>query len=115
MSRYIQSILHAVGAVGLFATVMAGCTFFLAPEDVRGAQETSPAVDPGYRLGAEDVVLISVWKDEQLTREVVVRPDGAFSFPLVGDVLAEDRTVEELRAALVKSVKKFILNLYVSV
>ena len=31
-------------------------------------------------------LLISVWKDEQLTREVVVRPDGMFSFPLVGDV-----------------------------
>ena len=66
--------------------------------DAMGAQETPPAVDPGYRLGAEDVMLISVWKDEQLTREVVVRPDGMFSFPLVGDVQAEDRTVEEIRA-----------------
>ena len=63
-----------------------------------GASETAPAVDPGYRLGAEDVMLISVWKDEQLTREVVVRPDGMFSFPLVGDIQADDRTVEEIRA-----------------
>ena len=115
MSRYIHSILHAVGAVVLVATVMAGGTLFLVPEDVRGAQETPPAVDPGYRLGAEDVMLISVWKDEQLTREVVVRPDGIFSFPLVGDVQAEDRTVEEIRADLVKRLTKYIPNPNVSV
>ena len=72
-------------------------------------------VDPGYRLGAEDVMLISVWKDEQLTREVVVRPDGMFSFPLVGDIQAEDRTVEEIRTDLVKRLVKYIPNPNVSV
>jgi polysaccharide export outer membrane protein len=56
-----------------------------------------------------------VWKDEQLTREVVVRPDGVFSFPLVGDVQAEDRTVEEIRADLVKRLTKYIPNPNVSV
>jgi polysaccharide export outer membrane protein len=80
-----------------------------------GAPSTAPAVDPGYRLGAEDVMLISVWKDEQLTKEVVVRPDGVFSFPLVGDVQAEDRTVEEIRADLVKRLTKYIPNPNVSV
>ncbi|NUQ46364.1 MAG: polysaccharide biosynthesis/export family protein, partial [Phycisphaerae bacterium] len=54
-------------------------------------------LEPGYRLGAEDVLLVSVWKDEQLTREVVVRPDGMFSFPLVGDIQAENQTVEDIR------------------
>ena len=72
-------------------------------------------VDPGYRLGAEDVLLVSVWKDEQLTREVVVRPDGMFSFPLVGDVQAEDRTVEAVRDDLVKRLTKYIPNANVSV
>ena len=72
-------------------------------------------VDPGYRLGAEDVLLVSVWKDEQLTREVVVRPDGMFSFPLVGDIQAEDRTVEDIRSDLVKRLTKYIPNANVSV
>lgn len=72
-------------------------------------------VDPGYRLGAEDIMLVSVWKDEQLTREVVVRPDGMFSFPLVGDIQAEDRTVEEIRGDLVKRLTKYIPNPNVSV
>lgn len=72
-------------------------------------------VDPGYRLGAEDMVLVSVWKDEQLTREVVVRPDGMFSFPLVGDIQAEDRTVEEIRSDIVRRLTKYIPNPNVSV
>jgi polysaccharide biosynthesis/export protein len=82
--------------------------------DAIGATPTAPAVDPGYRLGAEDVLLISVWKDEQLTREVVVRPDGMFSFPLVGDIQAEDRTVDEIRTDLVKRLMKYIPNPNVS-
>ena len=72
-------------------------------------------VDSGYRLGAEDTLLVSVWKDEQLTREVVVRPDGMFSFPLVGDIQAEERTVEDIRGDLVKRLTKYIPNPNVSI
>ncbi|MFO0697954.1 MAG: polysaccharide biosynthesis/export family protein [Nitrospira sp.] len=84
------------------------------------ADEAMPAslvsqLEPGYRLGAEDVMLVSVWKDEQLTREVVVRPDGMFSFPLVGDIQAENQTVEDIRGELVKRLTKYIPNPNVSV
>ncbi|MBL8074424.1 MAG: polysaccharide biosynthesis/export family protein [Nitrospira sp.] len=72
-------------------------------------------LEPGYRLGAEDVLLVSVWKDEQLTREVVVRPDGMFSFPLVGDIQAENQTVEDIRGDLVRRLTKYIPNPNVSV
>ncbi len=72
-------------------------------------------LEPGYRLGAEDVLLVSVWKDEQLTREVVVRPDGMFSFPLVGDIQAENQTVDDIRGELVKRLTKYIPNPNVSV
>ncbi|HBH82074.1 MAG TPA: sugar transporter [Nitrospira sp.] len=84
------------------------------------AEDAMPAslvsqFEPGYRLGAEDVLLVSVWKDEQLTREVVVRPDGMFSFPLVGDIQAENQTVEDIRGELVKRLTKYIPNPNVSV
>jgi len=50
-------------------------------------------------------------------REVLVRPDGLISFPLVGDVPAEGRTVEELRLDLAKRLIKYIpaVNITVSV
>ena len=44
-----------------------------------------------YRIGPEDVLDISVWKEEELQREVLVRPDGGISFPLAGDVLVEGK------------------------
>src|SRR5215510_1113726 len=72
-------------------------------------------VGPGYLLGPEDVVKISVWKDEHLTTETVVRPDGMISFPLIGDVQAAGRTVEELRGDIVKRLSRFIPNPNVSV
>ena len=96
-----------------FSVLMSGALFL--DSDAMSASPTAPAIDPGYRVGAEDVMLISVWKDEQLTREVVVRPDGMFSFPLVGDIQAEERTVEEIRADLVKRLTKYVPNPNVSV
>lgn len=71
--------------------------------------------EAAYLLGPEDQVKVSVWKDEQLTQEVVVRPDGMISFPLVGDIPAAGRTVEEVRLELVKRLGKFIPNPHVSV
>ncbi len=61
-----------------------------------------------YRLGPEDVLRIAVWKDDSLTREALVRPDGMVSFPLVGDVRAEGKTVEELKADLVSRLSRYI-------
>jgi len=108
-----SSIVRSVGLLILLLAMLGGWP--LADDsDALGATPTAPAVDPSYRLGAEDVILISVWKDEQLTREVVVRPDGMFSFPLVGDIQAEDRTIEEIRTDLVKRLTKYIPNPNVS-
>jgi polysaccharide export outer membrane protein len=89
----------------------------LAGVAAAGGNGTGPPVTagPDYLLGPEDVVMISVWKDEHLTRETVVRPDGMVSFPLVGDVPAAGRTVEDLRADLAKRLSKFIPNPHVSV
>ena len=63
-----------------------------------GAEDAGPML-PGsqFYLGPEDVLEISVWKDEALTKQVVVRPDGRISFPLIGDVIAAGRTVEAVR------------------
>ena len=114
MARYNLRMVHHIGMLTLFLAVLAGGSLPSASTAI-GATPGGSGVDPGYRLGAEDIMLISVWKDEQLTREVVVRPDGMFSFPLVGDSQAQDRTVEEIRADLAKRLTKYIPNPNVSV
>ncbi|HMU54221.1 MAG TPA: polysaccharide biosynthesis/export family protein [Nitrospira sp.] len=109
-----RSSYFVVAGLGLLCFAVS-CVGNVPTPDASDSGSAGAQVGPGYRVGSEDVLLISVWKDEQLTREVVVRPDGMFSFPLVGDVMAEDRTVEEIRADIVKRLTKFIPNPNVSV
>jgi polysaccharide biosynthesis/export protein len=52
---------------------------------------------PGYVIGVEDLLAISFWRDKDLSAEVVVRPDGRISLPLLNDVQAAGLTPEELR------------------
>lgn len=61
-----------------------------------------------YQIGPQDVLQISVWKDEILSREVIVRPDGFISFPLIGEVLAEGRPVDELSKEMDERLTKFV-------
>ena len=110
MAGTIRSVL----GVMLLVTGVAGSDEPLYAGDA-GTLGMVSQVDPGYRVGAEDTLLVSVWKEEQLTREVIVRPDGMFSFPLVGDIQAEERTVEDIRGDLVRRLTKYIPNPNVSV
>ena len=107
----VFSMRSGLGIVALMC--LAGCSFLESSGRTAPVRET--ATGSNYLLGAEDVIHISVWKDEQLTREVVVRPDGSISFPLVGDVPAAGRTVEEVQADIVKRLTKYIPNPQVSV
>src|SRR5262245_59286233 len=50
------------------------------------APAPGPAVQPSYQVKPGDILDISVWKEPDLQKQVLVRPDGAFSFPLVGEV-----------------------------
>lgn len=61
-----------------------------------------------YRIQPGDILIVSVWKEEALMSEVLVRPDGGMSFPLVGDVRASGRTVDELRGLVDERLSKFI-------
>ena len=63
---------------------------------------------PDYRIGPEDVLEISAWKEEGLTKEVLVRPDGGVSFPLAGDMQAGGKTARALREQIVQRLEKFI-------
>lgn len=70
---------------------------------------------PGYRLEPGDIITVSVWKETDLQTEVLVRPDGGFSFPLAGEVVAVGKTVDEIRTVLVERLKRFIPNPVVTV
>ncbi|HEY8210868.1 MAG TPA: polysaccharide biosynthesis/export family protein [Myxococcaceae bacterium] len=61
-----------------------------------------------YRIGREDVLDISVWRDPELSRMMPVRPDGFVSLPIVGDVAAAGRTPVELAADIQKKLQPYV-------
>jgi polysaccharide biosynthesis/export protein len=67
-------------------------------------------VPPGYVIGAEDLLSIVFWRDKDLSADVVVRPDGNISLPLLNDVRAEGLTPDQLREALVQAAAKYIAD-----
>ena len=77
------------------------------------ATRVSPA--PTFYLGPGDVLEISVWKDEALTKQVVVRPDGMISFPLIGQIRAAGRTVEKLQADVQRRIGRYVPDAPVTV
>jgi polysaccharide export outer membrane protein len=70
---------------------------------------------PRYEVQPGDLLHVSVWKEADLDQDVLVRPDGGFSFPLAGDVRATGKTVEELRTELTERLARFIPDLFVTV
>jgi polysaccharide export outer membrane protein len=70
---------------------------------------------PRYEVQPGDLLHVSVWKETDLDQDVLVRPDGGFSFPLAGDVRAAGKTVEELRTELTERLARFIPDLFVTV
>ena len=60
------------------------------------------ATPPGYVIGPDDALAIVFWREKELSADVVVRPDGMISLPLINDVRAEGLTPEQLRVALTR-------------
>jgi polysaccharide export outer membrane protein len=85
------------------------------------AQRSAPAAQPEtsavarYEVQPSDRLQVSVWREPELTQEVVVRPDGAFSFPIVGEINAVGKTVEDLRLELVQRLSRIIPDVVVTV
>jgi polysaccharide export outer membrane protein len=78
------------------------------PDSGSAALPAAASVPPGYVIGPEDVLSIVFWRDKDMSADVVVRPDGKISLPLLNDVEAAGRTPEELRAQLSKAAAKFL-------
>ena len=69
---------------------------------------------PGYLIQPGDVLSISVWNEEELQREVTVRPDGGITFPLIGDLHASGKSIRDLRAEITKGLSTYIPEAAVS-
>jgi polysaccharide export outer membrane protein len=79
------------------------------------AQAKAVADPDSYLINAGDTLEVSVWKEEDLQRDVLVRPDGAFSFPLAGNIPAKGQTVAQVEAHLISRLSRYIPDLVLTV
>ncbi|MGH7250348.1 MAG: polysaccharide biosynthesis/export family protein [Nitrospiraceae bacterium] len=68
-----------------------------------------------FVLGPEDVLEVTVWRNQDLSRQVVIRPDGMISMPLLGDIQAGGLTAEQLAVRIGSRLKEYKENPSVSV
>lgn len=61
-----------------------------------------------YLIGADDVLDVNVWKEQELTRTLQVRPDGKISMPLLNDVQAAGLTPTQLAQSITDRLKKYL-------
>lgn len=77
------------------------------------AQDTG--TDTAYKVLPGDILQVSVWQEEELQLEVLVRPDSAFSFPLAGEISTKGQSVLELQEELTSRLSRYISNPVVTV
>lgn len=68
-----------------------------------------------YVIGPEDLLLIRVWREAELSGQFPVRPDGRISLPLVNEIAAAGLTPEQLAAAITQGLGKYMTQPEVSV
>ena len=101
-------------AIVLFSTCLSAASqdavVVPGPEPARAPARAAAAIvpPPGYTIGPDDRLTITFWRNTELSADVVVRPDGRISLPLLNDVDAAGLTPEELRARLLERARDFV-------
>lgn len=92
----------------LFTSLLVGLT-------ILGSAVASSAAEDEYKIGTDDVLHVIVWDNKDLEQTVIVRPDGKISFPLAGEIQAQNLTVPQLTEILTQRLSTAVKNPNVSV
>jgi len=115
MQRTRQTLVTALISILCSAGVaLVGWAPSLAADD--DASQTRPGESPvrggasatDYTLGPEDVIEVFVWKEEELSRKVTVRPDGRVALPLAGELMASGKTPADLEKEIAERLREYI-------
>jgi polysaccharide biosynthesis/export protein len=96
-------VVAGAGAVGAQQKTAA------APAKTPAAPAPGPAISAEqYKIGPEDLIAVSVWKNDAMSRVIPVRPDGMISLPLLDDVQAAGLTPMQLRDVITKRLTDYM-------
>jgi len=111
----MRSIIILLLLTGLF---LLGCSNGpdVYPPTIRPSAYDPEQLKPlDYQVIAGDTIEIFVWQHTDLTRDIIVRPDGKLSFPLIGDIEAQGRTLTEIDDEVTKKLAEYVVLPQVSV
>ena len=100
------------------ATTAQATPTLTAPIGTTGTLSVAPnrsGASPDYRLGPGDKLRVEVYKDNQLSQSLQIRPDGKITLPLVGDLQASGMTPLELRDRVTSALREYVTNPVVTV
>ena len=111
MKRMLVSLIVAMALMGsAWAADNSAPPAAAAPPAAPAPAVQPVSVESTYQIGIGDVLNISVWKDEALTRDVTVLPDGTVSFPLLGLLKAAGKTVGQFKTELVERMSQYVTD-----
>lgn len=125
MTQVVSCAMMALVPVGAFAQAPAASP--AQPQSTSQQPATQPgpaqpavqqapgAQDPSYVIGTDDVLAVVFWELPSHGAEVVVRPDGKITLPLLNDIPAAGMTPDQLRASITTAAAKYIREPAVSV
>lgn len=89
--------------------ILVGCASVSeVPQPGDGAAQAVATVDADYRIGVDDRVQVTVWRNPELSVVAPVRPDGKISVPLIGEVEAGGRTPSDVAGIIKKRLSEYI-------
>jgi len=103
----IHRVLVAAVGLAMTATLIAASASAQQPASPAKGRPLPAGLDD-YKIGPEDILAISVWKNEALSKVLPVRPDGMISLPLLDDIMAAGLTPMELRNVLAQKLAEYV-------
>jgi polysaccharide biosynthesis/export protein len=73
-----------------------------------GSTGITPKDLSDFVIGSEDVLVVNVWKEPEVSRSVIVRSDGKISLPLLGDIQAAGKTPKQLQVEIAQGLTSYI-------
>ena len=108
----IAEMRSKVLAMVFLATLQAGLVGCFGQEVEYRGMSVPPTE---FLIGPEDILVVTVWRNQELSKEVIVRPDGKISLPLIGDVTAAGLTAQALSKHIADGLAEFMSTPTVSV
>ncbi len=112
MLKTLITLFRTVLFVALLPSFFSGCVT-TPPVAVMPEENIPPATE--YRIGIDDVIAVSVWRNSELSVTGPVRPDGKITMPIIGDVQAGGKTPEQVAASIREKLGEYIRDPQVAV